>query len=76
MYRQPGSRGPGHARYPEINVSRTAQEYGLSKSQLSRLLSGKNRPSLGSAVLLSKILGKTVDEVVGLYEKPKLKEKR
>lgn len=68
VYRRPGDRGPCHTRFPAINVSATAEAYGISKSQLARLLNGQNQPSMRSLQLLAGILGKTVEEVVEIYE--------
>jgi transcriptional regulator with XRE-family HTH domain len=73
IYHQPGDRGPRHARFPEINVSATADNHGMSKSQLSRLLNGDNRPSMKSIGILSEILGKTAAEVIGMFQDEKLK---
>lgn len=68
VYRQAGDRGPRHKRFPEINVALTAKACGISKSQLSRLLNGQNKPGLESLKIVAGILGKTVEETVAVYD--------
>jgi hypothetical protein len=80
VYHQPGDRGPRHARFPEINVSATGRLHGMSKSQLSRLLNGENRPGMDSLRTLSAILRLPVEQVMEMYKdsgsKPRPKPKR
>ncbi len=80
VYHEPGDRGPRHARFPEINVSATGRLHGMSKSQLSRLLNGANRPGMDSLRTLSAILRLPVEQVMEMYKdsgsKPKPKQKR
>lgn len=65
---EPGHRGPGHHKYPAINVRKTAEAFGISKSQLSRLLGGRHKPSMASLGILSAILRKPVEEVMEMYQ--------
>jgi transcriptional regulator with XRE-family HTH domain len=76
-----GARGPTCRTYPHINLARTAAAFGMHPSHLSRLLSGKNRPTLASAEKLAAILNIPIGEVGKLYKpqpqpQPKLKPNR
>ena len=77
IYHHPGSPGPRHKRYPQINVAATARLHGISKHQLGKLLTGKARPSIKSLRILASVLGKSLDETwAELKVKPKGKRKR
>ncbi len=76
VYRQPSDRGPRHGRYPELNITETAARYGMSKSQLSRLLNGDNRPGITNLRILAQILDKPVEEVMRMYEQKSKRTKR
>jgi helix-turn-helix protein len=69
VYHEPGDCGPRSKRYPEINIALTAAAHGMSKSQLSRLLNGQNRPSMKSLRVLVAVLGKSLEEVMEIYGK-------
>ena len=60
-------RGRRHALAPEINITETAAKIGITKSHLSKILSGLNRPSLPVAINMSHVLGCTVEDVLKLY---------
>ena len=50
-------------------MSLTARSYGMSGSQLSRLLNGENCPSMNSLRILSEILHIPVEKVMSMYQK-------
>lgn len=55
-------------------LKQTAEMIGISESYCSLLMRGKRRLSLDNAEKLSKIFGKTIDEIFLLYNFAKCKE--
>lgn len=57
------SRGERSEVLPELNRSALAREIGVSRSQLSRILSGKSEPPMRTLRGMAVVLGATLDEV-------------
>ena len=53
--------------FPDLNITLTAEKLGVTKSHLSKVLEGVNRPSVELAVKVALMLGKDLNFVVGLY---------
>jgi transcriptional regulator with XRE-family HTH domain len=50
-------------RFPNVNITQTAKQLGMSKSYLSKVLRGTCRPGLEAALRISRSLGVPVEEL-------------
>jgi hypothetical protein len=63
------TRGRRSKDFPDLNITATALQLGVSKSHLAKVLAGFHRPSITLAVRLSEVLGRSLEYVVALYKK-------
>jgi transcriptional regulator with XRE-family HTH domain len=68
--RQPGQAGRRSPRFPDINISATARQLGVTKSHLSKVLLGLHRPSMKLAMGIAAALQKDIYWVASLYKSP------
>jgi DNA-binding XRE family transcriptional regulator len=61
-----GARGRRSALFPDLNITATAKELGITKSHLAKILSGRNKPSLDLAQKIADALGKDLAFVAAL----------
>lgn len=61
-------RGRRNPSFPDINITATAANLGITKSHLAKVLSGENKPSIDLAIALARVLGVPIEQVVGLYK--------
>lgn len=57
-------RGPRSPTFPSINMEALAQSAGISRSQVSKIFSGKSKASVTTLVAISQSLGITIDELI------------
>lgn len=61
-----GGRGRRSALFPDLNITATAENLGITKSHLAKILSGKSMPSMKLALKLTEVLGKDLAFVAAL----------
>lgn len=67
--RAPGTRGRRCASYPDMDLRRIGKFLGISSTYVGRILNGHSRPSMGVAQKFAKLMGWTLDQVNGLYNR-------
>lgn len=63
------TRGRRSTAFPDLNITATAKQLGVSKSHLAKVLAGFHRPSITLAIRLADVLGKDLMYVAALYKK-------
>jgi plasmid maintenance system antidote protein VapI len=61
------NRGRRSLRFPHLNITATARELGITKTHLSKVLSGQSRPSIKLALQLTGVLKRDLLYVISLY---------
>jgi DNA-binding XRE family transcriptional regulator len=70
------TRGRRSASFPQLNITDTAKQLGVTKAHLAKVLSGINRPSMKLAMDLANILGKELTFVASLYTMEKSRTRK
>lgn len=69
VIRAADTRGRKSERFPTVNLTTVAKQVGCTRSHLSKILLGQNRPSIDLAEKIAIVLGRDVNWVASLYKK-------
>jgi plasmid maintenance system antidote protein VapI len=61
-------RGRRSAKFPDLNISATADRLGITKSHLGKVLAGTSRPSAELILRLAEVLDQDANYVLSLYK--------